>query len=208
MLNYLHDIRNKLAVVTAHTSRLHRKYNDEEFMMIKTNLIRINDLINEAYQNSIEKKQDELQCVSVMDFVNQLDLLIEALALSYAVEFKNQIAKAVIQDAKNVNMNIHLLSQALENAIDNAIKANSSKIYIQLYEADRMITIEMIDNGNGITTERKPVQDQSCIPHGMGKQIIQENMRKMGGTAQWVPRMDSSGMIVRLSLPSTIAPSV
>ncbi len=208
MLSYLHDIRNKLTVISGHTTRLAKKYNDEEFVSIKTNLIRINDLINEAYEEYTQHKDMMGLTIETGEFLSQVELLVDALTLSFPIEIKNQVAQARLETKASVSVNINLLVQVLENAIDNSIKANSTKIYVRMLEGDRACIVELVDDGSGVS----PIQvqapdynrDQTSIPHGLGKKIMVENMSKVGGKVEWLPRMDGSGMIVRLYFPLTL----
>lgn len=206
ILNYLHDIRNKITIVNSHTLLLSRKYNDEEINVITTNMMRINDLVNEAYkefkllpelkQNSINNDE-----ITLKEFASKLDLIIESIALGFPLEINNLIPSSALNGSFKVAFNLQSLMQVLENAIDNSLKANSSKLTVRMSEQEANCIVELIDNGSGISPLGKTMTDSSAIPHGLGKKFMLENMKKMNGSVEWTPRMDGSGMIVRLYFP-------
>lgn len=207
MLNFLHDIRNKITMLNAHTSRLSKKYNDDEIMQIKTTILRMNELINDAYEQFSESestrefpmgKNDSLQ---LKEFAQKVESLIKNISQTFSIEIKNQINTTFYNDDSLVQYNPRLLLQVLENAFDNSLKANSSKIIVRVIENESYCIIELVDNGSGISPIVKLNPVHTVIPHGLGKKIMQENMRKMNGKVEWSPRMDGSGMIVRLLFP-------
>jgi len=206
MLNYLHDIRNKITIVNNYTALLSRKYNDEEINVITANMIRINDLLNEAYkefkllpeleQNTI--KNDE---ITLKDFENKLDLIIDSISLGFPLSINNLISSTQINGAAKIVFNMQTLMQVLENAFDNSLKANSSKLSVRLSIQETNCIVELIDNGSGISPLATAVKDSSTIPHGLGKKFMSESMKSLNGSVEWTPRMDGSGMIVRLYFP-------
>lgn len=208
MLNYLHDIRNKITIVNAHTTLLSQKYHDEEISVITANMMRINDLINEAYKEfkllpAIEQSSNDNDEISLKEFTNKIDLIVESLSLSFPLEINNLMLSTEFKPASKIAFNLHSIMQVLENAIDNSLKANSSKLNVRISENESSCVIELIDNGSGISPLNKTNKDFSAIPHGLGKKFMIENMQKMNGTVEWCPRMDGSGMIVRLYFPIT-----
>lgn len=207
MLNYLHDIRNKLTIVSGHTNRLAQKYNADDFVVIKTNLVRINELINEAYEAHISEKKFQLEKVELNHFIKRVELLIDALDLNYSLKIKNELHEFDLHPVadQKVFYSVPFIIPIIENALDNAVKANSSQLIIRAQVIDCAFVLELVDNGSGIclNTKENSVTEQSALPHGLGKNIMSENMKKLNGKISWTPRMDASGMIVRLSFPLT-----
>ena len=200
MLNYLHDIRNKLTLISGHTMLLSKKYGEEEFIPIKTNLFRISELINDAYRSTSEFKQAENTPLNKIEFVRQLDLLADTMQLLYPLHIKNEVRDFVSNDEFSIEFNNTLLVQVLENALDNSVKASSHKVIIRLLEVDKHCIFELVDDGSG-KAKVNDLKDISIIPHGIGKEIMIRNMQKMGGRIEWSSRLDYSGMIVRLYFP-------
>ena len=90
----------------------------------------------------------------------------------------------------------------LENAIDNSIKANSTKIILRLLETTSHCIFEVVDNGSESSPrDSNSIESSSVIPHGIGKEIMMQNMERIGGKAEWARRLDNSGMILRLYFP-------
>lgn len=201
MLHYLHDIRNKLTIIGGHTSLLSHKYNPEDFLPIKTNINRINDLVNDAYQSLNNNKSEVKEELTLNEFIKKIDLLAEAFIFAFPLQLINQVSDYCTSTEGSVHFNINLLIQVLENAIDNSLKADSSNLIMRILEEGKFLVLELLDNGSGISASQSAGTEASVIPHGLGKKIMQENMRQINGKIEWTPRMDGAGMMVRLYFP-------
>ncbi len=211
MLNYLHDIRNKLTIISGHATFLARKYdNHKDFLPIISNVSRINELINEAYVSMSEHNNPQLQKLSFNEFLKQIDLLLESLALNYSIEINNGINafSGPVHENRRIELSMDPLISVIENAVDNAFKASATKLIFHVIQVDENAILEIIDNGIGInltpTKSQLLLKENTLIPHGLGKNIMMENMKKLNGKISWAPRTDSSGMIVRLTFPMTV----
>lgn len=201
MLTYLHDIRNKLTLISGHTTILSRKYGEEDFHAIRTNLIRINELINDAYRFMQEGYQESQISFTPIEFIRQMDLLTETVSFLYPVEVINEIRDYRPKNEFIIDFNINLIFQVIENAIDNSVKAKSTKLIIRLLESGNNCVFEIVDNGMEKKQAETAFEEISIIPHGIGKEIMNENMKKVQGKIEWTRRLDNSGMIVRLYFP-------
>lgn len=202
MLTYLHDIRNKLTLISVHTAILTNKYGEEDFLPIRTNLVRISELINDAYRHLKEGMSEHKVNLSPLEFVKQLDLFTETVELLFPLEIKNEVLDYRPQNSFNIDFQINQVFQVIENAIDNSVKANSTKVIIRLVETVSHCVYEIIDNGTGkLDHEHSYVEDSSIIPHGIGKEIMMKNMEMVQGKVEWAQRFDQKGMIVRLYFP-------
>jgi signal transduction histidine kinase len=202
MINYLHDIRNKLTLISGHAAILSKKYGPEDFVPIQTNIMRINDLVNNAYSHLCADDSEVRTSLttSTKDFLAQMDVLVDALKLIFPLEIQNEVLDFKPNPDWKLLHNIDLILQIMENAIGNSINANSTKIYVRVLEVDSKCIIELVDNGQG-RKEPLPLQKASVIPHGIGTKIISKNMTTMNGKAEWIPRLDNTGMILRLYFP-------
>lgn len=206
MLNYLHDIRNKLTLISAQTAILSRKYGEDDFFPIKSNLVRISEIINEAYgqmnESNDNKNEVPFFCTSE-EFINQMDLLTEAAIELFPAEITNDVKKYVPKFDYKIEFNSEKVFSVLENAIDNSIKASSTKLVARVFETTTHCVYELVDNGTGKKekTETASFEVTSNIPHGIGKEIMIQNMIKIKGKVEWTRRIDFSGMIVRLYFP-------
>jgi len=202
MLNYLHDIRNKLTLISGHTAILCKKYGEEDFVPIKTNLVRISELVNDAYRQLKESSESNYVVYTPKEFVRQMDLLTETMQLLYSLDFKNEVFNfSPMKKDFEIDFNISLVFQVLENALDNSLKAKSSKVIIRMLEVGNFVIYEIVDNGESKVQTVTNLDEISILPHGIGKEIIINNMSKINGKVEWTRRLDYSGMIVRLYFP-------
>lgn len=204
MLTYLHDIRNKLTLISVHTGVLSKKYGEEDFHAIRTNLIRINDLINDAYLFMQQGYEECRLIFSPIEFVRQMDLLTDTISFLYPIEVINETRDYKPKSEYNIDFNINLVFQVIENAIDNSLKAKSTKLIIRLFESGNNCIYEIVDNGSSAKQAESTFEEGSIIPHGIGKEIMNENMKKVHGKIEWTRRLDNSGMIVRLYFPKKV----
>jgi signal transduction histidine kinase len=201
MLTYLHDIRNKLTLISGHTAILSKKYGEDDFHAIRTNLIRINDIINDAYKFMQDGYEESKLSFTPIEFIRQMDLLTETISFLYPIEVINETRDYRPRSEFSIDFNINLIFQVIENAIDNSLKAKSTKLIIRLLETSNSCVFEIVDNGMEKKQAGSSFEEGSIIPHGIGKEIMNDNMKKVGGKIEWNRRLDNSGMIVRLYFP-------
>ena len=201
MLTYLHDIRNKLTLISGHTTILSKKYGEEDFHAIRTNLIRINELVNDAYRFMQEGYVERRLSFTPIEFIRQMDLITETVSFLYPVDVINETRDYRPRSEYQIDFDINLVFQVIENAIDNSLKAKSTKLIIRLLESGNNCIFEIVDNGSSMKQPESSFEEISIIPHGIGKEIMIDNMRKINGKIEWARRMDNSGMIVRLYFP-------
>jgi signal transduction histidine kinase len=201
MLTYLHDIRNKLTLISGHTAILSKKYGEEDFHAIRTNLIRINDIINDAYRFMQDGYEESKLSFTPIEFIRQMDLLTETISFLYPIEVINETRDYRPRSEFSIDFNINLIFQVIENAIDNSLKAKSTKLIIRLFETGNNCVFEIVDNGMEKKQAGSSFEEGSIIPHGIGKEIMNDNMKKVDGKIEWNRRLDNSGMIVRLYFP-------
>ncbi len=201
MLTYLHDIRNKLTLISGHTSILANKYGEEDFLPIRTNLVRISDLINDAYRHLKEGMTEQQMHLTPAEFVKQMDLFTETVELLFPIEIKNEVLDYRPKSHFQIDFHINSVFQVIENALDNSVKARSTKVIIRLVETVSHCVYEIVDNGIGKSDTDTFVEDASIIPHGIGKEIMMQNMERVHGKVEWTRRLDQKGMIVRLYFP-------
>jgi signal transduction histidine kinase len=156
MIHYLHDIRNKLSLISTHANILSSKYGTpEDFTPIHTNVMRINELVNEAYNHfsgvSTSPKHTK---TDIGDFLKQIDLIVDALKLCYLIEIKNEVLEYRPPKHFFINYSITDLIQIMENAIGNSINANANTVYVRTLNVDNEFVLELVDDGNG--KSRKP----------------------------------------------------
>ncbi len=203
MLTYLHDIRNKLTLISGHTALLSKKYGEEEFQPIRTNLVRISELINDAYRHLQESHNHSPLMYTPQEFIRKMDLLTETAEILFPVELKNETRDYKPQDFFHIEFDIQKIFQVMENAFDNSVKAGAIRVIIRLLDNGTHCIYEIVDNGTGKHDKEAYtiINDVSIIPHGIGKEIMIANMKEVHGKVEWARRLDQSGMIVRLYFP-------
>jgi nitrogen fixation/metabolism regulation signal transduction histidine kinase len=180
------------------------KYGEEDFLPIKTNVLRINDIVNDAYGQLTVTKNNSgtIDTLPVRDFLKKIDVLVDALKLIFPVCFKNEIEDFEPSGDFKLSYVISNLIQIMENAVGNSVAANADTVYIRLLETDKHFVIELVDNGTGKNKNNNlTIKEYSAIPHGIGTQIIETHMRGVNGRAEWRKRFDQDGMILRLYFP-------
>lgn len=210
MINYLHDIKNKLGIILGHTMILEKKYgeNHADFVMIKNNVFHINQLINDAYREHQTKESHEITEVSVGTFLFQVVHQIDSIVVRNSIEILREKFDNNFDVDFNLQYNGHLIDQIFENAIDNSIKANATKIVFKLVHGANYLAIDIIDNGVGLVCEKELTEsssvvsmDNSLIPRGLGKKIMIQNIRRLNGNIEWAQRKRVKGTVVRLYFP-------
>lgn len=205
--NFLHDIRNKLTILSGHSSKLSKKYGDVDFTVIAMNIARINELVNELYQCSERKRTYDLDSHEIKDFMFRLVAMTEVLSAQFSINIKCSILHSFQPKNEFIKINLKLLRQILENAVDNSLKAKSSVIDIYLLREKNNYIIDFVDNGVGINSHQigssisTSVSDSSLVPHGMGTKIMFQNMKKMDARIEWTPRVGSRGTVVKFIFP-------
>ena len=202
MLTYLHDIRNKLTLISGQTVILSKKYGEEDFLPIRINLVRISEIINDAYRQLSDNNSEKLLYLDPQELMRQLDLMTETAQLLFPANFVNEVSAYIPKKDYKIEFSIGHIFQVIENAIDNSLKANSTKIIIRLFETSTHCIYELVDNGTGKSpVESSSIESSSIIPHGIGKEIMMQNMQRIGGKIEWTRRLGNDGMIVRLYFP-------
>lgn len=199
MISCLHDIRNRLAIISAHTSLLAKKYGEEDFIPIKSNVSRINVLINDAYERLQDSSNLNIQQIELNEFANQMHIILKGIEELFS-SYKNDLIAPELTKlgSGKIEFNSSLMNQILENAIGNSVKANATKIHVRLFEFKDECIIEVVDNGSGFKDNDQFLETYSKIPHGLGTHVIMQNMKTLKGKTIWKERLDSKGVILRL----------
>lgn len=94
-----------------------------------------------------------------------------------------------------------LLRQALENAVDDAARANATRCRIRVENRPASVLIEIQDNGAGIRPDQLSGISWgfSTRGSGIGAQTIRRNLCRMRGAARWLPA-PGGGTLLELEL--------
>lgn len=202
-IKLIHDIRNKLTILNMYTGLLSKKNESIDFKPIIVNVDKINELLVELHSdilcNSINNTS--LEMISTKDLVKKFEENLKNLSQMFPLRVSFQCHRDFRNDEENVFVDMKLFNKTIDNAFGNSLNAKSSDIHIFLIKSKTHLIFELIDNGIGLKSNKlESDQASSNIPHGLGTKIMSENMQKMFGLIEWLPREFDHGAIVRLHL--------
>ena len=202
MIEYhLHDVKNKLMLVHGNLVRIGKDHPEINFQPVFTNLNRVNELINLAYSHLSHSLELNLTMIKVADFKNLVRSNMEKIKKMYSIEIEDQYSDFLLTKKSCIAVELTLLNQILDNIFDNSMKAKGQKMIVRLVAIPNQIILELIDNGKDEAKEISHFEILSHLPNGIGSKLIAEHMETMAGKVTWAKRMDSNGMVVRLSFP-------
>ncbi|MBU2713860.1 ATP-binding protein [Zooshikella harenae] len=149
--------------------------------------------------NAAEASQQK-NIVSLSDFcqhlIDQYQLLKPSFPIS--VQFINAIEENQIECDL-------ALYQAFLNLIDNAQQAGASKVNIQICKTEQMVSIQLFDNGPGISLEiaeqlGKPFISTKSTGLGLGLSLSKATISRLGGTVHLF-NVPSGGTLTDIRLP-------
>ncbi|HWK45918.1 MAG TPA: sensor histidine kinase KdpD [Stellaceae bacterium] len=129
----------------------------------------------------------------------------------------HQVELAIAEDLPMVAVDSVLLEQVLFNLLDNAAKyaPPETKVEVRAEAANATMSIEIIDEGPGIPAEaldaifskftRLQQGDNRRAGTGLGLAICRGFVEAMGGTISAQNRLDRSGALFRIKLPTAPA---
>jgi len=127
-------------------------------------------------------------------------------------EEKGFVLSLATQPGVRVRGSRHLLSQALANLLDNALKYAGGEIQIRVLRGNGRAILEVADRGLGIPeADRETVFDRfvrlepsrSTAGNGLGLSLVRAVMRRHRGTVELFD--NRPGLLVRLELPELTA---
>lgn len=158
--NASHEFKTPLAIMRGYIETLldgvSDKNKERDFLeKINHNLTRLDNIINDVITlNKIEDYKDlfAFTKVNVKKVINNCLQLLKPAAKKFDIKVSNKI-----KDKINVNSSPELLEIILYNLIDNAIKYNRKKGYVNISAKsnDNFLEINIVDSGIGIPEEQK-----------------------------------------------------
>ncbi len=199
-----HEIRNPLSIIKGTAEVLKKKYenlDDEMFSYIPTEIERLNQLVNQFLQFSRRSKLEMQQ----YDLNKKLNELIPNLE-DHRLEIEN------IGSIPLIKVDSNALKQVLLNVINNAFDSidTDGKVTIRFFtegRRNRMVVIEVRDNGKGIKKEDlpkvfEPFYSTKASGSGLGLAISRQLIEQMGGKIQ-IDSQKETGTTVWIKLKST-----
>ena len=199
-----HEIRNPLSIIKGTAEVLKKKYenlDDEMFSYIPTEIERLNRLVNQFLQFSRRSKLEMQQ----YDLNKKLKELIPNLE-DHRLEIES------IGSIPLIKVDSNALKQVLLNVINNAFDSidTDGKVTIRFFTEgrwNRMVVIEVRDNGKGIKKEDlpkvfEPFYSTKASGSGLGLAISRQLIEQMGGKIQ-IDSQKGKGTTVWIKLKST-----
>jgi len=223
------ETKDKIFSVIAHDLRgaVNNFYN---VLLHITTYKSISDVSRDAFLNELKKISENMKSLleNLLNWariqtnsidINRVafcinDLIYESIDLMQQNAFNKNI-----QLKSNINKDIlvyadqHSVYIVLRNLIENAIKFThvNGKVEIKVYEKDKMVSIEVIDNGIGIEEEVLGKLFEENVFHttcgtksekgaGIGLKLCHDFVKKNGGSMQ-VESVLNKGTTFRITLP-------
>lgn len=181
----------------------------EELQRVSTRTAHlVKQLLNLARSDASEKDSESFFAVS--DLVNDLKLHWQGSVLTAQKElsFSSNIEQLPSAQLKG---NALLLSEAMGNLIENAIRYGGPQISIEVQAEAKRIHFKVSDNGKGIDEQEKAhimtpfgrgFSDTGQEGAGLGLSIAINVIKKMGGQLDILSRPKFAGTLVHFTLPS------
>lgn len=216
--NITHELKTPIATVgvameaLSNFNALNNPERAKEYIDIsKQELNRLSLLVDKVLKLSMfEKKEMELQQTTV-----NLQAITEEVIGSMRLQIEKRKATCQLTTSGNTTVKgdkMHLLS-VVYNLLDNALKysTDAPNIQLQLQEQDNAVTLQVTDNGIGITPEYtdKIFEKFFRVPHGdthttkgygLGLSYVWQVVQKHGGNIR-VISIPGQGTTFTISLP-------
>jgi len=212
-----HEVRAPLAGIRANTESLNLTMDDVDFTQSKNNIIESNDrmllIIDsllelaklEQQNKSLEKTKFDINN-TIGDIINNPDVAKKAKDKNTNLSFKTYTGSIILGNEILIEM---CLLNVINNAIDFSLK--SRNIYINVTEDKKSISIEILDEGVGISdnmldkiqnkfvsTSRPYTKKRST---GLGLNLVKIIMELHNGNFEINNRQDTKGVVVVLTFP-------
>lgn len=179
-----HEIKNPLAVIKAYIDMF--DYDDKDKIKRYIPIIsrEVDKLLN-LLQDFLLINKDNIN-KDIMDINLLIEDVIECMSINnIKIDVDNQYDEILTYGDYN------RLNQVLTNLIKNSIEANCSKIKIKVNISDNIISIEVIDNGSGISSSikediYKPFYTTKKNGTGLGVSLSKEIIEAHNGTLSYI----------------------
>jgi two-component system sensor histidine kinase QseC len=209
-----HELRTPLAAIKIHAQNL--ELNETLSGDGQTSISRMSraiDVMSKTTEqllllHSIDKSKRDL----LLEEVGLYDIAKEVIALLPPdIHYKDDIE--LLGTNAYILGNRALINSLLRNLIENASKYSekSSQIVVKISEENKMSTLEVIDNGPGMSDEEKEnsirrhyrVSDTQSYGSGLGLTIVQKIVDLHSGTLNFFDKENGNGLIVKVSLKAS-----
>jgi len=211
-----HDIKSPLHVIKTFSSKLKEKElskGDLRYLnSIEQSANEIEALsknITDDYLMSSEELFNKQTPIDILDLIGSKAANYREKALEKGIELYYHIPTPSMPNYVTVNWSV--LSRAINNLLDNAIKYSySGKIVIEIKVANSMLNISIKDHGIGISSNNIPKifdpyfqVDRKNNGYGLGLSIVKKSIETIGGTVE-IASVRGEGTTFNLNIPINI----
>jgi signal transduction histidine kinase len=194
---FLHDLNNKLGIISYHLNG-YKENGELNYDATNAALQRSISIIKQAYIAVKGEKTFQMEAIDFHEFNSILEAEAERLQVLFPkMRFQFKYAHF---DKNNLLMilNMELFQQALENVVENCHKADAKNVRMSLKVIYDNFVFDIKDNGKSY--ENLP---SGTIPHGIGTEVIKENLKLMDGEALFKGKPE--GFLVRFKFKTISA---
>jgi len=197
ILNTTHDLINKYTILYYQVDYAIKNKVELKPEKIEPVVVRIGELINTVclWAQDKEKKYPHT-VLTLNDFTNLLQTQIDKLGKIF-LNTRIFLELKIVEENNCISINAELLFQVLENCVENSVNAGKELVAFRVIKSNHLIQIAIIDSMKRHSVKPKRLQS---LPNGIGKQIIQENVKKMSGRVTFTA-MNDDQYCVTLSFP-------
>ncbi len=199
-----HEVKNPLSLIRANIDYIElcdkeKKYINN-YKIMRNELDRANEILYDfiAFMLPSPKNWKQIDISQVIDEI----LLSYQTTINTAIVFE----KKYTQNCSLVKGDYQRLRVLIANVLKNAVEAQPTKIEIIISENDKRLSIQVLDNGVGITEETLEKLKSDIFyttkryGSGLGVNICKKITREHGGTYKISPRA-GGGCKVEIELP-------
>lgn len=210
-----HELKTPLTPVLASSESLLAEIHDERLLSLARNINRGAESLNNRIDELLDLARGEVGLIELnTETINPLELLHEAAESIDPVAMSKSLSLnlALPPSLPPVQADVSRLQQVLLNLLTNAVKftPKGGKIKLKAFEKDAFITVEVQDNGPGISEDEQgkvfePYHRMSSDKGrlgglGLGLAICKRLVEMHGGQI-WVKNHPGSGAAFGFSLP-------
>lgn len=187
MKKIIHDLKNKLCILSGQSFRLGKKYGKDEVAVIETALQQIDELLEKLIQTVSDELDSEKKTYTLKEFIFQLRTSINKTSQAKSIEVNSYIDFAGELEGKDeLSFDLQLFNEAIENVFKGALESQSRTIDVYMMKFNNIVTIQFIASGS---------EKLSMSPR------LTEVMEKLNAKVKIIPRTDEPGMIIKLLFP-------
>lgn len=185
-IKYLHDLSNKLSLVSLSLCQLEdHKELLPEVEEVSNRLSTTSELVRELRSHFVhEKAKTKGQITELSELLNKLKENTASYLTLYGISeilFKCELDESATQ----VYVQRKLLQKAIEQILDNGKKGGATKFFLRIKEQKNLVEINISDNGSGLSEEAIEAMSWESEDSDMKIQSIRNCIQEAGGTVKW-----------------------